>query len=145
MAAFGLVPLLALLNLFGQRPETSSAATGAAKLSVYAPERARSGNVYAARFTVDALRDLKKATLILDPGWAEQYTVNGMAPQPVGEGSSNGKLVFVLGHVPRGQHYTMFVSLQINPTNIGHRNQRVWLYDGSKQLLVLKRTITVFP
>jgi hypothetical protein len=145
LTVFALVPVLALLNLFGQRPETTSAATAAAKLSVYAPTQARGGVVYAARFTVYAAQPLKKATLILDPGWAEQYTVNGLAPQPVSEGSANGKLVFVLGHIPQGQHYTTFLSLQVNPTNVGHRNQRVWLYDGSRQLLVVERTITVFP
>src|SRR5207248_3294407 len=47
MLAVALVPLLALLNVFGQRPETSSAATGTARLQVYAPARARSGLVYA--------------------------------------------------------------------------------------------------
>jgi hypothetical protein len=145
LAVLALIPVLALLNLFGQRPETSSAATSGAALRVYAPARARSGVVYAARFTVDATRALKKATLVLDPGWAEGYTVNGMAPQPVSEGSSDGKLVFVLGRIPAGQHYTMFLSLQVNPTNVGHRNQRVWLYDGQRQLLLIKRTITVFP
>jgi hypothetical protein len=145
MAVFALVPLLALLNLFGQRPETSTAANARASLHVYAPTRARSGTVYAARFTIDATRALEKATLILDPGWAEGYTVNGMAPQPLSEGSSDGKLVFVLGHIPSGHHYTTFLSLQVNPTNVGHRNQRVWLYDGRKQLVLIKRTITIFP
>jgi len=145
MAIFAVVPFLALLNLFGQRPETSTAANAKVALHVYAPMRARSGNVYAARFTIDATRALKKATLILDPGWAEGYTVNGMAPQPLSEGSSDGKLLFVLGHIPRGHHYTMFLSLQVNPTNIGRRNQRVWLYDGRRELLLVKRTITVFP
>jgi len=140
-----LVPLAALLNVFGQRPATSSAATAAARLQVYAPTRARSGLIYAARFRVDARRSLQRATLILAPGWAEQYTVNGIAPQPVSEGSANGKLLFDLGHIPRGQHYTLFVSLQINPTNVGHRAQTVWLYDGNRQLLVLHRTITIWP
>jgi hypothetical protein len=137
--------VLALLNVFGQRPQTSSASSAAARLEVYAPTHARSGVVYAARFTVDAVRELKKAILILDPGWAEQYTLNGVAPQPVSEGSDNGKLVYVLGRVPQGKHYTLFVSLQVNPTNVGHRNQRVWLYDGSQQLVAVKRTITVWP
>jgi hypothetical protein len=145
LCLFAVVPLLALLNVFGQRPATSSAATAAAALHVYAPMRVRSGNVYAARFTIDATSALKKATLILDPGWAEAYTVNGMSPQPLGEGSANGKLEFVLGHVPAGRHYTMFLSLQVNPTNFGRRNQRVWLYDGPRQLLLVNRTITVFP
>jgi hypothetical protein len=145
IALLTLIPVLALFNVFGQRPETSSASTAAARLQVYAPTHARSGIVYAARFTVDAVHELKRATLILDPGWAEQYTVNGSAPQPVSEGSDNGKLVFVLGHIPQGKHYTLFISLQVNPTNVGHRNQRVWLDDGSRQLLAIKRTITVWP
>jgi hypothetical protein len=145
MVLFALIPALALLNVFGQRPETSSASTTAARLHVYAPTRARSGVAYAARFTVDATEDLEKATLILDPGWAEQYTVNGVAPQPISEGSDNGKLIFVLGHIPQGQHYTLFLSLQVNPTNVGYRNQRVWLYDGTKQLVEIKRTITIWP
>jgi hypothetical protein len=145
LAVFSIIPLLALLNVFGQRPETSSASASHASLHVYAPSRARSGNVYAARFTIDAPRELKDATLILDPGWAEAYTVNGMTPQPISQGSTNGKLVFVLGHIPQGHHYTMFLSLQVNPTNVGHRNQRVWLYNGTTQLLVVKRTITIFP
>jgi hypothetical protein len=139
------IPVLAVANVFGQRPATSAAASATARLEVYAPTRARSGVAYAARFTVDAVRDLKRAKLVLDPGWAEQYTVNGLAPQPVSEGSDNGKLVFVLGHVPKGRHYTMFLSLQVNPTNVGHRDQHVWLYDGAKQLVEIKRTITVWP
>jgi hypothetical protein len=142
---FAAIPVLALANVFGQRPDTTSASGSAASLHVYAPTRVRSGIVYAARFTIDATQSLKKATLILDPGWAEQYTVNGLVPQPVSEGSDDGKLIFVLGHIPRGEHYTLFVSLQVNPTNIGHRGQRVWLYDGSRQLLLVKRTIAVWP
>ena len=30
--------------------------------------------MYAARFRIDALHDLKKERLVLDPGWADQYT-----------------------------------------------------------------------
>jgi len=145
LALVALVPVLALLNVFGQRPATTSAASGAARLQIYAPAHARSGLVYAARFRVDAIRELKKGMLILAPGWAEQYTVNGIAPQPVSEGSDDGKLLFDLGHVRRGEHYTLFVSLQVNPTNVGHRPQTVWLYDGTQQLLVVHRTITIWP
>ena len=145
VTALAAIPVLALLNVFGQRPETASASSATARLQVYAPERARSGVVYAARFRIDAVRELKRATLVLDPGWAEQYTVNGLAPQPVSESSDNGKLVFVLGRIARGRHYTMFLSLQVNPTNVGHRNQRVWLFDGAKQLVEIKRTITIWP
>ena len=85
--------------------------TPAAGLQVYAPVHARSGIVYAARFRIDADRELKNATLLLDPGWAEQYTVNGMSPQPLTQGSHEGKLVFGFGHIPKGGHLLFFLSL----------------------------------
>jgi len=145
LALLGLVVLAALLNAFGQRPETSSAGTAAARLYVYAPERVRGGLVYAARFRIDARDEIKNAILVLDSGWAEAYTVNGLAPQPISEGSDNGKLVFTLGHIPRGRHLTFWISLQVNPTNVGHRAQDVRLYDGTRRLAVVERTITIFP
>jgi hypothetical protein len=145
LALLALVVLAALLNAFGQRPETSLAATAAARLQVYAPERARGGLVYAARFRIDARREIKNTILILDSGWAEAYTVNGLAPQPVSEGSDDGKLVYTFGHIPRGRHLTFWLSLQVNPTNVGHRAQDVRLYDGKHRLAVVERSITVFP
>ena len=145
VAVLTLIPILALANVFGQRPETSTASTGAARLQLYSPSAVRGGLMYAARFRIDALHDLKKATLVLDPGWADQYTVNGVVPQPIGEGSDDGKLSFTLGHIPQGQHYTFFVSLQVNPTNVGHHAQTVWLYDGNHELAVIHREITIWP
>ena len=145
LGLLAVVVVLALLNQFGQRPVTSSASSAKAKLQVYAPVRARSGVIYAARFRVDAVRPLRDPTLVLWPGWAEQYTVNGATPQPVSQGSHDGRLVFGFGHIPRGQHLTFFLSLQVNPTNVGHRAQNVWLYDGRRQLVAVHRTITIWP
>ena len=145
LALLALVPLLGLLNLFGQRPSSSSAATPAAQLHVYAPTHARSGLVYAARFRIDAMHDLKDATLVLAPGWAEGYTVNGLAPQPLTEGSRDGKLSYGFGHVPAGEHLTFWLSLQVNPTNVGRHDQTVRLYDGETLLATISRHITVFP
>jgi hypothetical protein len=145
LALLVLVLVLALLDLFGQRPTTSTAATSRARLQVYAPTHARSGVVYAARFRVDALRELKDATLVLAPGWADAYTVNGAAPQPLTQGSRNGSLSFGFGHVPAGQHLTFWLSLQVNPTNVGRHLQTVRLYDGNALLATIPRHITVFP
>jgi hypothetical protein len=139
------IVVLALLNTFGQRPSTSTAAGARARLVVYAPVRARSGLVYAARFQIDAISRLKKATVVLDPGWADGYTVNGLAPQPLTEASSNGKLVFGFGHLAAGRRLTFWISLQVNPTNLGRHQQNVWLYDGSTLVARIKRTITIFP
>src|SRR5215212_1407946 len=85
------VLLLGLLNVFGQRPASTSAATPAAKLKVYAPTRVRGGLFYEARFTIDALSELKQATIVLDPGWAEGITINTIEPGPVGEASRDGR------------------------------------------------------
>ena len=145
LALLAAVLALGLANQFGQRPATSTAADAKARLQVYAPVRARSGLVYAARFRIDAREELKDATLVLWPGWAEQYTVNGQAPQPVSQGSDDGKLIFTFGHVPAGRHLTFWLSLQVNPTNVGHRPQRVELYDGKRLLVTVNRSITIFP
>jgi hypothetical protein len=139
------VVILALLNTFGQRPATTTAIGTTAKLTVYAPLRARSGIEYAARFRIDALSELKHASLVLSPGWAEGYTVNGTAPQPLTEGSSDGKLNFGFGHIGAGKHLTFWLSLQVNPTNVGRRAQDAGLYDGTKLVAVVHRDISIFP
>jgi hypothetical protein len=141
----GALIVLGLANTFGQRPATTSAGEAAAALTVYAPTHARSGLVYAARFRIDANRDLKRATLVLSTGWAEGYTVNGLTPQPLTAGSTDGKPNFGFGHIPAGRHLTFWLSLQVNPTNIGNRVQNVWLYDGAKLIATVHRDITIFP
>jgi hypothetical protein len=137
--------LAGLLNAFGQRPDTSVAAVPAASLKVYAPSRLRGGLYYEARFHVRAIRDLKDATLVLDPGWAEGITINTVEPSPVGEASRDGRLSFELGHIPAGQSHLFFLQLQINPTNVGHRSQDVELADGETHLLTIHRDVTIFP
>ena len=137
--------VLALANVFGQRPGTSKASVAAASLSVYAPAHVRVGLYFEARFHITAHRDLEKATLVLDPGWAEGITINTIEPSPIGEASANGKLVLTLGHIPAGQSYILFMQLQVNPTNVGRRSQNVELDDGTTPLLRVKRTVTIFP
>lgn len=145
IGAVALLLLAALLNVFGQRPATSTAATPVAKLKVYAPKRVRGGLYYEARFTIDAVGELEKATIVLDSGWGEGLTINTVEPSPIGEASRDGKLAFELGHIPQGRRYILFVQQQVNPTNVGRRSQDVWLYDGERQLIHLDRSITIWP
>jgi hypothetical protein len=135
----------ALLNGFGQRPGTTTAETGAARLELYTPSRVRGGLYFQARFHIDAVREMRDATLVLDPGWAEGMTINTIEPSPIGEASRDGKLALELGHIPQGQSYLLFMQVQVNPTNVGHRSQNVELFDGKKHLLTIRRTITIFP
>jgi hypothetical protein len=136
---------LGLFNLFGQRPATTTSETAAATLELYAPKRVRAGLFYEARFRIEARREVKEATLVLDPGWAEGLTINTVEPSPVGAASRDGKLAYELGRIPAGQKHVFFLQLQVNPTNVGHRSQDVQLFDGDELLATIDRSITVFP
>jgi len=145
MTLIAAIPVVALFNVFGQRPTTSQAAAPTATLKVFAPTHLRGGLLYMARFHIAARTDLKKATLILSSGWAEGITINTIEPSPIGEGSSNGKLVFQLGHIPAGNSHILFMEFQVNPSNVGHRAQDVTLADGSTALITLHRNVTIYP
>ena len=141
-----LIPLLALFNVFGQRPGGAAVATSAARLQLYAPSRVRGGLLFEARFRVTARHELKKAMLVLDPGWAEGMSMNTIEPSPSGEASRNGQLGFTLGHIPAGKSFLLFLQFQVNPTNVAwHRPQNVELFDGGTHLLTLKHSVTVYP
>jgi hypothetical protein len=145
---FALLPLvaaLAVLDLFGQRPGHATVTTGAADLDVYAPARVRSGLLFEARFRITAKRELKHATLVLDPGWQESMSINSIEPQPLSEASDDGRMSLDLGHVPAGESSVVFIYFQVNPTNVGHRSQAVELRDGDERLAVVDRSITIFP
>jgi hypothetical protein len=145
LALVGIVPLLALLNLFGQRPHVETAQAASAALQLYAPGHVRGGLLWEARFTITARQELKDAVLELDKGWAEGMSINTIEPSPIGEASHDGKLVLDLGHIPAGKRYILFIQFQVNPTNVGRRPQAVRLYDGKQLLTTLHRIITIFP
>ena len=145
LALLAAIPVVALFNVFGQRPWTSTAATPGARLSVYTSDHLRGGLLYGARFHVQALRDLKDARLVLDSGWLEGMQVNTIEPSPIGEASSNGRLSLDLGHIPAGQKHLLFMQFQVDPTNVGHRSRDVSLFDGERRLLTVHRSVTIYP
>jgi hypothetical protein len=146
LALIAALAVLALFNVFGQRPTTTVATADAATVKLYAPEHLRAGLLWSARFHIYANRDLKRATLVLDPGWAESMAINTMAPSPVGEASRNGRLAFDLGHIPKGGQFILFMQFQVNATNVAWRRpQNVELDDGPTRLLVLHRHVTIYP
>src|SRR5262245_30703404 len=126
--------ILALLDAFGQRPVTQTATAPSASLDLYAPEHLRSGLLWSARFHIHAHDELKNATLVLDPGWAEGMAINTIAPSPIGEASRNGRLAFELGHVAKGKSFVLYMQFQVNATNVASgRPQNVELDDGDRQ------------
>jgi hypothetical protein len=145
LALVGAVLLLGLLNVFGQRPATTRATAPAADLQLYAPSRVRSGLIFEARLIVNARRELKKARILLAPGWIEGITMNSAVPSPLGEASDDGRVSFELGHIPAGRRYVLFLQLQVNPTVLGRRAQDVELVDGAQRIARIERTFTIFP
>jgi hypothetical protein len=140
-----LLALLALLDVFGQRPSTTLAPSEGADLEVFAPNEVRGGLYYQGRITVDAKREVTKATLVFDSGWTEQMQINTIEPSPVGESSRQGKLTFDYGHLAAGDKLVVYLQFQVNPTNVGRRSQDVALYDDTTLLATANRTVTVFP
>jgi hypothetical protein len=139
------IPVLALFNLFGQRPTTSKAGAPAATLSLYAPTRLRGGLLWQARFHITAHQDVKKAILVLGTGWAEGMSINTIEPSPSSEASDNGKLELTLGHIQKDKSFILYMQFQVNPTNVGHRSRSVALYDGNTKLATINQKVTVFP
>jgi hypothetical protein len=145
LSLIGLVVLLGLLNVFGQRPQTRTATADDVELEVYSPERLRSGLFFMSRFTIRAEREIEAATLVLDPGWLEGITLNTLVPSPVGEANRDGKIAFDLGRVRAGTEHVFFLHFQVNPTEVGRRPQDVELLDGETPLVRLDRTVSIFP
>jgi hypothetical protein len=146
ITGLALIPALAAANVFGQRPITTSATSPEAKLTIYSPDRGRGGLLFSARFHIDARQDVRKARLVLAPGWAEGMSINTVEPGPLGEASADGKLSFDLGHIPKGESYVLYMQFQINATNVAwKRSQDVELADGDRPLLHIHRTMTIFP
>lgn len=150
-ARFFLISLLAAIVLaaatgvLGQRPSTTIGESDPAQLSVYSPSKIRGGLLFTTRFEIRARKRLRAATLVLDPGWFEGMQVNSIVPQPRSESSHEGRVLLHIGPVPAGDHVVMFMQFQVNPTNVGRRAQDVRLLDGAKQLVEIRRNVTVFP
>ncbi len=143
--AVGFLIVVALLNVFGQRPKDTLAAASSADLHVFAPTSVRGGLYYEGRLTVEAKGEIEKATLVLDSGWTEQTQINTIEPSPVGESSRDGKLTLEFSHLGAGHRLVVYLQFQVNPTSVGRRSQDVALYDNTSLLATANRTVTVFP
>ncbi|HLB22093.1 MAG TPA: hypothetical protein VK605_08265 [Solirubrobacteraceae bacterium] len=139
------LPVLALFNVFGQNPSTTSAAGQAASLSVTAPTRLRGGLMFEARLKVVPHREIKQLQLAFDEGWWESMSVNSIQPEPDSETSHDGQLVLSYGSLPAGKTLVAWVNFQVNPTNVGKRREDVALLDGSQLLARVHRSLTIFP
>jgi hypothetical protein len=142
-----ILPVLALFNVFGQRPTVKKVANpnGFATMEVSAPTSVRGGLLFQARFDIRARREIKDAVLVLDSGWVESMTLNTVEPAPANETSSDGSLALDLGNIPAGKLWRQYLQFQANPVNTGSQSQGATLYDGNVPLLRLNRNVMVWP
>jgi hypothetical protein len=135
----------ALLNVFGQRAEDSSASAPAATLELNAPSNARGGLIFQARFEIHATEEIKQPLLILDRGWFDGLTMNTTVPDPSEQRTDNGRVVFEYDTIPAGRSLVVWLQFQVNPTRVGSEDQDVELWDGETKLLHLDHSLGTFP
>ena len=145
LGALALVLVLGLLNSFGQVVSESVGETEAVRFEVSAPSKIRGGLFFQARYRVEAIEEIENATIVLDPGWLEDITLNTLEPAPVGESSRDGRIALELGRIPAGDKHVLYLHFQVNPTAVGLRSQDVELYDGERLLVSFDRTAIVWP
>ncbi len=145
LCAIAALPVLALLNVFGQHPTTTTVAGPAATVAVTAPARLRSGLIFQVKVQVTARRDIKELEVVFDRGWWESMSVNSTVPEPKEESSSDGRVVFNYGPLGAGHAHVSWLYFQVNPTNVGKRQEDIDVKDGDREILHVNRAMTIFP
>jgi hypothetical protein len=145
LVAVAAVPVLGLLNVFGQHAEPVSYSGPAASLLINSPAHVRGGLVFTTEIVITPHQQLHDARLYLDNGWFEAMSLNGVAPQPSTEGAQGRWQVWDFGQIPAGTAFHVWISWQTNPTNSGRHPQTVALYDGGTYLMTADHVLTVFP
>jgi hypothetical protein len=136
---------LGLANVFGQHPDSTTARSPAADLTLSAPSAMRGGLIYEVRVTVRTHRALRQAELAFAPGWYEGFTVNTFQPDPVEWEQRAGRNVMLYGPLGAGEELVVRLQYQTNPTALGRRDQDVSLADHGVELVTVGHDATVYP
>jgi hypothetical protein len=139
------LPILGLLNVFGQHAGPESSQSPVAALVINSPAHVRGGLVFTTEIVITPHRQLRDARLYLDNGWFEAMSLNGVAPQPASESARGRWQIWDFGRLAAGVAFSVWISWQTNPTNLGQHSQDVALYDGGTQLMIAHRAFSVFP
>jgi hypothetical protein len=145
LVVVAVVPVLGLLDVFGQHATSVSYDSPTASLLINSPAHVRGGLIFTTEIVITPHVPLHDARLYLGTGWFEAMTLNGISPQPSTETAQGNWQVWDFGQLPAGTAYDVWISWQTNPTNLGRHPQTVALYDGGIHLMTVHRTLTVFP
>jgi hypothetical protein len=145
IAALTLVVAAALLGAVGQSHTTGRAQAAAATLTVKAPQRVRGGLFFQGRLDIVARERIGKPRIVLANGWTEEMQLNTVEPAPASETSNAGKLELEYDPLHTGDHLTIWMQFEVNPTGAGRREHDVTLLDGDRMLARVPGEITVLP
>jgi hypothetical protein len=145
IALLVLVVAAALLGAVGQTQETLHAQVADATLTVKAPARVRGGLFFEGRIDIVARAPIGTPRIVLGEGWTEQMQLNTIEPSPASETSSDGKLELEYDPLHSGDHLTIWMQFEVNPTGAGRRDRSVALLDGDRPLASIPGEITVLP
>jgi hypothetical protein len=101
--------------------------------------------IFTTEIMVTPHQKIRDGQLYLDKGWFQNMSLNGVSPQPSNQGAQGQWQTWDFGKMPAGQTFTVWISWQVNPTNLGRHPETVELYDGNNKIMTIHRTLTVFP
>ena len=139
------VVVAALLGVVGQRHGTVRAQAAAAALTVNAPERVRGGVFFQGRIDIVARARIGTPRIVLGEGWTEEMQLNTLEPAPASESSNAGQLELEYDPLHTGDHLTIWLQFEVNPTGAGRRDRGVTLLDGERVIARAPAEITVLP
>jgi hypothetical protein len=146
LAVPGVLVILGLGNVFGQRASESEAQSPAADLRVDAPADLRGGLMFQVRIQVLAHRRISHPVIMFSHAWYESMTQNSANPQPLSGSSVGDRPAFEFSPIAAGHRATYWFQFQVNPTNVGWRRpETLTLADGTTTLTSVQRTLTVYP
>lgn len=138
--------LIALSGALGGLPNPARTAAGPkARLTLEAPEIARSGMFFEMRLRVDAVGAIAKPIVAVSPGYWRELTVNTIIPAAAEESYGRGGYRFEYAPLAAGDTLLIKVDGQINPALVGGTAGRITLYDGEAPLAALPTRIRVRP
>ena len=145
IAVFAVIVVAALAGVCGQQDETARAQSAAATLTVRAPEHIRGGLFFQGRLDIVARERIGTPRLVLGPGWTEELQLNTLEPAPASETSSAGQLELEYDPLQAGDHLTVWMQFEANPTGVGSRDRGVTLLDGDRALVHVPCKLTSCP
>lgn len=144
LLAVAALPVLGLINVFGQHMDAVTYSNASATVQVISPVHLRGGLLFTTEIVITPRAQIHDGQLRLGNGWFTNMTVNAVTPQPSSETSRGPWQVWDFGQMPAGVPYRIWIGWQTNPTNVGRHVETIAFYDHSTPLVSGVRTVTVF-